>query len=477
MSDHDYDVLVLGAGPGGYVAAIRASQLGLRAGIIEREAPGGVCLNWGCIPSKALIHQAGLVRSVADLEKIGARVDLKGLDYTAVHRKSREAAQKLSKGVQALLKKNRIDYIAGTGVITGPGEILLQETREGGSPSGEASGEAARTLTARYLLIATGSHPRELPGFEFDHKKVLSSRDILGQKELPQSLVILGAGAIGMEFAYVMNAFGVQVTVVEMMDQILPLEDEDAAEVVAKAFKRYGITVHTGTRAISLDTTGQGISLVVEKAGSQETLQADQLLVAVGRAPNTTGIGLETVGVALDRGFVTVGDYCQTSVPGIYAIGDVTASPLLAHVASKEGEIAVEHMAGESPEKRINPGEIPSAVYCEPQVASFGLTERAAREQGVPFEVASFPYRGAGKSVAVEKSEGLVKIIYDGETREILGGHVVGADATELIHEILLAKKAELLPQDLATMIHAHPTLSEAVMEAARKAEGWAIHG
>lgn len=462
MAEYEYDLLVIGAGPGGYVSAIRASQLGLKTAVVEKEAPGGVCLNWGCIPSKALIHQAERMHSLPDLEKIGVAVDASGLDYAKVHEKSRAAATKLSKGVQSLLKKNKIDYIEGVASFAGPHELLI---------------DGSRRVTGKNVLIATGSRPREISAFPFDHKKVMSSRDMLSLTSLPKSLLILGAGAIGMEFAYVMNAFGVEVTVVEMLDQILPLEDTEVVDVVAKAFKRYGITTKTGTTAKELSTKGKGVKLTVaDAAGKEEELSADMLLVAVGRAPNTEGIGLETVGVRTDRGFVEVGDYYRTGVEGIYAIGDVTSSPLLAHVASKEGEIAVEHMAGHSPEPRIDRDLIPSAVYCEPQVGSFGLNERTAGERGIAFEKAVFPYRGAGKSVAVEKSEGIVKILYAPDTHEILGGHAAGANATEIVHELLLAKRAELLPEDIATMIHAHPTLSEAVMESARVAEGWAIH-
>lgn len=462
MASYDYDLLIIGAGPGGYVAAIRASQLGLKSAIVEKDAPGGVCLNWGCIPSKALIHQAEMMHSLPDLEKLGVTIDASGLDYEKVHAKSRAAATKLSKGVQALLKKNKIEYISGTATFAGPHEFSI---------------DGSKTVSAQNILIATGSRPREIPAFPFDHKKVMSSRDMLSLTALPKSLLILGAGAIGMEFAYVMNAFGVEVTVVEMLDQILPLEDSEVVDVVAKAFKRYGITTMTGTTAKSLSTKGKGVKLTVADAsGKEQDLSADMLLVAVGRAPNTEGIGLETVGVRTERGFVEVGDYYQTGVEGIYAIGDVTSSPLLAHVASKEGEIAVERIAGHNPDPTIDPDLIPSAVYCEPQVGSFGLTEKRAAERGVAYETAVFPYRGAGKSVAVEKSEGIVKILYAADTKEILGGHAVGTSATEIIHELLLAKKAELLPEDIATMIHAHPTISEAVMESARMAEGWAIH-
>lgn len=463
MSDqHDYDVLIIGAGPGGYVAGIRAGQLGLKVGVIEKDAPGGVCLNWGCIPSKSLIHQAEIFHYTGNLEAMGLTIDRSKLDYAKVYQKSRDAAATLSKGVRGLLKKNKVDYIEGEAKF-----VSAHEVEVGGS----------KKLSADNIIIATGSRPREIPGFEIDEKDVLSSTGILSLQELPKKLVILGAGAIGMEFAYVMNAFGVEVTVVEMLDSILPLEDSDVVDVVRKDFKSHGITMMTGTKATGLERGKKGLIVSVEdKNGKSQKLEADRLLVAVGRAPNTENLGLENVGVTTERGFITVGDYYQTSVKGIYAIGDVTPSPLLAHVASKEGEIAVEQIAGHHPEPRIDPDTIPSAVYCEPQVGSFGQTEQQAREKGLDFETAIFPYRGAGKSVAIEQSQGLVKIVYDKGTHEILGAHAVGNSATEIIHELLLAKKAELLPEDVATMVHAHPTISEAVMESARTAEGWAIH-
>lgn len=463
MSDqHDYDVLIVGAGPGGYVAGIRAGQLGLKVGVIERDAPGGVCLNWGCIPSKSLIHQAEIFHYGADLEAMGLTIDRSKLDYGKVYQKSRDAAATLSKGVRGLLKKNKVDYIEGEAKFVSAHEV-------------EVAG--SKKLSADNIIIATGSRPREIPGFEIDEKDVLSSTGILSLQELPKKLVILGAGAIGMEFAYVMNAFGVEVTVVEMLDSILPLEDSDVVDVVRKDFKSHGITMMTSTKATGLERGKKGLTITVEGSdGKSEKLQADKLLVAVGRAPNTENLGLENVGVTTEKGFITVGEYYQSSVKGIYAIGDVTPSPLLAHVASKEGEIAVEYIAGHHPESRIDPDVIPSAVYCEPQVGSFGHTEKQATEKGLDFETAIFPYRGAGKSVAIEQSQGLVKIVYDKATHEILGAHAVGNSATEIIHELLLAKKAELLPEDVATMVHAHPTISEAVMESARTAEGWAIH-
>ncbi len=461
----DYDLVVIGSGPGGYVAAIRANQLGLKAAVIEKEKPGGVCLNVGCIPSKALIHQAEIFTSRSELEEMGFKLDDSGFNYGSVFKKSRQAADRLSKGVQGLLKKNKVDYIEGTGVISAKGEVTVTA----------ADGKTSK-VKGKNLLVATGSRPREIPGFEFDEKQVLSSTGALFLEELPKSLIILGGGYIGMEFAHVMSAFGVKVTVVEMLDRIIPNSDTEAVAVLEKDIKKRGVEILTSTKAEKLTKAKSGIKLEVSSKDGKKTLEADKLLVSVGRAPNTEGIGLEKVGVKMDRGFVTVGDYYQTSVPGIFAIGDVVATPQLAHVASKEGEIAVEFMAGHHPEKSVDPDLIPAAIYTEPQIASFGPTEAQAKERGLNFEKAVFPYRGAGKSVAIGHPDGIVKVLYDKKTHEFLAAHVAGHTATELIHELLLGKRSELLPEDIATMIHAHPTLSEAVMETARAAEGWAIH-
>ena len=462
MAGFDYDVLIMGSGPGGYVAGIRAGQLGLKAAVIERDKVGGVCLNVGCIPSKALIHQAELYRSLPALNELGIAVDLKGFDYGKVFEKSRKAADTLSRGVQFLLKKNKAELIVGDALLSGRNEVTLKDGKK---------------ITGKNIIIATGSRPKIIPGFEFDEEKVLSSTGALMLKKLPKTAVILGAGAIGVEFAHVWNAFGVEVHLVEMMDRILPLEDAEAVQVLARSFQKRGMKMSTGTKAVSLQKSTSGVSVVLEdKAAKRTTVAADMILVAIGRTINTDGIGLDKVGIVPEKGFIPVGDYYQTRVPGIYAVGDVVATPLLAHVAFKEAEIAVERIAGKSPAPRIDPLSIPGTTYCEPQVASFGLPEWKAVEKGIAFAKASFPYRGAGKSVAVEQTEGFVKVIYDPKTKEILGAHVVGADATELIHELLLARTAELLPEDIATMIHAHPTLSEAVGEAMRAVEGWAIH-
>lgn len=467
MSAYNYDLIVIGGGPGGYVAAVRASQLGLKTALIEKDKLGGVCGNWGCIPSKALINQAEAYHAIEALEHMGVKVDVSGLDYAKVQAKSRAAAEGSGKGTAYLMKKNKVEVIAGIAVVTGAHEVTVNGTQK-------VSGSA--------ILVATGSRPRELPGMEFDEKTVLSSTGILGLTSLPKSLLILGSGAIGMEFAYIMNAFGVQVTVIEMLPRILPVEDHETAAVVEKAFVKRGVKFHVATKATTLKKSAGGVDLTIEKDGKTEVLKAEKILVAVGRVPNTENLGLEKLGVKLDRGFVTVKDYYQTDAASIYAIGDIVPSPLLAHVASKEGEIAVEHLAsqlkgGKAPhEKRLDPLLIPGATYCEPQIASFGLTEEKAKEKKIDYKAYSFPFTGNGKAKAVDRTEGLAKVLYDPKTREILGGHVVGLYATELVHELLLAKKAELLPEDIATMVHAHPTVSEALMEAARGAEGWAIH-
>ncbi|MFP4015218.1 MAG: dihydrolipoyl dehydrogenase [Chitinispirillaceae bacterium] len=460
---YEYDVVVIGSGPGGYVAAIRASQLGLKVAVVEQGKIGGVCLNIGCIPSKALISQAEVYRSRSKLISMGLKIDESGFDYGQVFKASRKAADTLSRGVAYLLKKNKIDVITGTGRLGSDHEVVV---------------DGERKITAGAIILATGSRPRAIPGFEFDEETVLSSDGALMLEKVPPRMLILGAGAIGVEFASIMNAFGCEVHLVEMMDRILPLEDAEVTSVLKRSFLKRGIRISTSTRALSYKKNGSDVEVELESAdGQKSSVTVDKILVVAGRMPNSEDIGLEELGISTVKGFVPVGDYGQTDVKSVYAIGDIVATPLLAHVASKEGEIAVEHIAGHPPRSpRIDLMAVPGAVYCEPQIASFGLTEEKAVEKGVSFKKATFPYRGVGKAVAIEESEGMAKVLYNPDTREIIGVHLVGAEATELIHEFLLARTSELLPEDLATMVHAHPTLSELVMEAARAAEGWAIH-
>lgn len=457
-----YDVIVIGAGPGGYVAAIRAAQLGLKTCVVEKEKPGGVCLNWGCIPSKNLIDQADTFLSLPELKKMGLKIDTKGFDYSRVQKKSRGAVTRLVKGVEFLLKKNKVETLKGTAQITTKNSVKLDDGTE---------------IHGRHLIVATGSRPMEVPGFEFDEKVVLSSTGILSMTSLPKSLIILGGGAIGCEFAYVMTAFGVEVTMVEMMDHLLPFEDEETVAVLEGAFKKMKIQVLTGTRAVSLKKSATSVEITIQgQDGKEKTLKADKALCVFGRTPNTQDIGLENIGLETEKGYIPVGDFGQTNVHGVFAIGDVVATPLLAHVASREGEIVMEYIAGLKPEPRIALDEIPSAIYCEPQVASFGLREQQAKSEGIAYKKAIFPYQGVGKAVAVGKTQGLVKILTDPESDEILGAHIVGHEATELIHELLLAKIGELLPEDVGNMIHAHPTLSELSLEGMRAVKGHAIH-
>ncbi len=461
MSEN-FDVAIIGSGPGGYVAAIRATQLKLKTVVIEKDKVGGVCLNIGCIPSKALVHQAEIFRSISGLEAMGIKVDRSQFDYSRVYSASRKAADTLSKGVSYLLKKNGITVINGTAELQSAHQLAI---------------DGQRLISAKSIIIATGSRPRSLPGFEFDEKTVLSSTGILSVQKLPEKLLILGAGAIGAEFAHIMNAFGVQVHLVEMMERILPLEDAEVSNHLRRSFLKRGIKVHTSTKATSVNKSSDGAEVFLEDgSGSKFSLAVDQVLVVTGRVPNTDGIGLEKVGIKTEKGYVLTGDYGETSVSGVYAIGDVTITPLLAHVASKEGEIAAEHIAGITTTAKLDLNTIPAGVYCEPQVGSFGLTEAKAKKTGINYKAVSFPYKGIGKAVAVENSEGFIKLLFDPDTKEILGAHAIGVEATELIHEILLAKSSELLPEDIAEMIHAHPTLSEGVMETARAAQGWAIH-
>jgi len=449
-----YDVIVIGAGPGGYSAGVRAGQLGLKACVIERDTLGGVCLNWGCIPAKSLIHQAGIFHSRLEMEKMGLAVDAGRFDYGRVHDQSRAVVETLVAGVEHLLKRNRVEHIRGTARIVSKGRVALDDSTK---------------IEGSNIVIATGSRPLRIDGFEFDEEQVLSSTGILSLRELPESLIILGGGAIGCEFAYIMNRFGVRVHLVEMERHILPAEDGRAAAVLERSFAESGIEVITGGRAESLEKEPGRVTVVLTvKGGGSRRIEARKVLCVFGRTPNTDEIGLGNIGLETDGGFIPVGDYCQTAAQGIYAVGDVVKTPLLAHVASREGEIAVEHIAGHASQARIAVDEVPFAVYCEPQVASFGIGEERAKEEKIPYGKIMLPYRSVGKAVAAGATEGMFKVLYDPETHEILGAHIVGHNATELIHEVLLARTAGLSPRDIARMIHAHPTLSEGVMELMR---------
>ncbi len=457
-----YDLLVLGSGPGGYVAAIRASQLGLKTAVVEKERVGGVCANVGCIPSKSLIHQAENYLMLTEMEDTGIKVDRSGFDYEKVYKKSRLAAQRLSKGVEYLLKKNKIELIHGHARFLSAQEVIINQEKK---------------ISAKNILIATGAKPKKLQGFEFNEDSILSSTGALGLSKLPKSMLILGAGAIGIEFAHIFNAFGVQVHLVEAMQRILPLEDAEISSTLHKILLKRKISIHTSTIAARLEKLQDDLWVdLKDSTGKSERLAVEKVLVAVGRSPNTEDIGLENAGIKTEKGFISVGHYYQTAVPGVYAVGDVVGAPMLAHAASKAGEIAVEKMAGRTPDPGIDPLTVPSAVYCRPEIASFGLNQEKALLQNIEFEKAVFPMRGCGRAVAIEQSDGFVMILHSKKSGHILGAHIIGAGAAEIIHEILAAQKGGLGPEVIAEMIHAHPTFSEAVMESMRTIQGRAIH-
>lgn len=457
----NFDLIVLGAGPGGYVAAIRASQLGLKTAVVEKKNVGGVCLNIGCIPSKNLISSASIFSSMKQLEAFGVSTDASKFDYASVHAQSRKVADTLSKGVNYLLDKNGVTVVNEEGFITSANQVTTK---------------SGVVLTGKNILVATGSRPRIIPGLEFDSKQVMSSDDILMSNTLPKSLCIIGGGAIGCEFAYVMRSFNVEVTIVEMTSHLLPYEDEEVAKSLATSFKKKGISVHLSSKATIVSKDDNSVSVEIEsEKGTKKTIAVEKVLAVVGRVPNTSGIGLEELAIELQRGFIPVNEHYQTSVPSIFAIGDVINTPMLAHVASKEGELAVEFMAGKSEGEENFYNFIPNCVYSEPQVAGFGLTEAKAKEKDPESRAFSVPFRAIGKAVAINKSEGFVKIVTDG-VGNITGAHIIGADATEMIHELALAASKGIKIQDIGKMVHAHPTMSEGIMESARGFDNWIIH-
>ncbi len=457
----DYDLIIVGAGPGGYVAAILAGKNGFKTALIEEEKSGGVCLNWGCIPSKSLLASAVHVADSGILEEFGFLIDRSKFDYARVQKRSRAAAERLSTGVGYLLKKNRVTLLPGHAELDGDRTVMI---------------DGKERLRGKNLIIATGSRTRPVNGFLIDEKRILSSRGLLAMTSLPKSMLILGGGAIGIEFAYILAVFGVKVTVAEMRDSILPQEDGEGVRIVASGLERIGISIRTGTKAAGYKEKGDCLAVELERKGVKETIDVEKVLVAVGRIPNVEGLGLGKAGVALQGGRIETNDYYSTSSAGVYAIGDVIGQPMLAHAASAQARIVVNSLAGKKTRKRIDEDLVPRAVYCEPQLASFGLSEERALEKGLTVKKSVFPLRGAGKSVAVGKSEGHVKILVNASTGELLGAQTVGLDASETIHELLLAKSSELLAEDISRTVHAHPTLSEAVMEAAEGILGEPIH-
>lgn len=455
----EFDVVIIGGGPGGYVAALRAAQLGMRTALIERDRVGGLCLNWGCIPSKALLWNAEVVNLVRQADVWGIAYDNLRLDPAKAVDRSRKVVDRMVSGVEFLLKKRGVTLIQGSGRLTGAGAVAVDAQ--------EVRGDA--------VIIATGARPRSLPGVDIDGEVVLTSREALALRETPERVVIVGGGPIGCEFAYYWRAYGAEVTILEMLDHLLPLEDPDVSVQVERAFKKQGIGFRTGARVASVERGGRGAAVRFTAGGKEETLEADKVLMGVGFQPNTEELGLEAAGVQTDRGWVQVDAELRTTAPGVYAIGDVTGRLMLAHVASAMGVYVVERLAGLQPPV-IEYEKMPRATYCQPQVGSVGLTEAQARERGHDVRIGRFPFRANGKAVAIEHTDGMIKVIADAATGEILGVHLVGPDATELLAEAALGLTLESTPRELGWLVHAHPTLSEAVKEAALAVDGEAIH-
>ena len=460
----NYDVIVLGSGPGGYVTAIRASQLGMKTAVIEKESLGGVCLNWGCIPTKALLKSANVYEYINHAEDYGIKVSSHKADFSAVVKRSRSVAEKMSGGVQFLMKKNKIDVIMGTGKVK-PGNTI-EVTDEKGEK---------KDYTAKNIIIATGARSRQLPNLEQDGKQIVGYREAMVLPKIPKKMVIVGSGAIGVEFAYFYNAMGVDVTVVEFLPNIVPVEDIDVSKQLEKTFKKKGMNIMTNSSVEKVEKSSKGCEVHVKTKKGMETLNCDVVLSAVGIQPNIENIGLEETGIVVDAGKIVVNDYYETNIPGYYAIGDVVAGQALAHVASAEGITCVEKIAGQNPEP-IDYNNIPGCTYCSPEIASVGMTEKAAKEAGYELKVGKFPFSASGKASAAGHNDGFIKLIFDAKYGELLGGHMIGANVTEMIAEIVALRKLETTGHELIKTVHPHPTMSEAVMEAAAAAYDEVIH-
>ena len=460
----NYDVIVLGSGPGGYVTAIRASQLGLKTAVVEKESLGGVCLNWGCIPTKALLKSANVYEYINNAEDYGIKVSSHKADFNAVVKRSRDVAEKMSGGVKFLMKKNKIDVIMGTGKIQ-PGKQIEVTDKDG---------EKA-TYSANHIVIATGARSRELPNLEQDKKQILGYRDAMVLPKMPKKMVVVGSGAIGVEFAYFYNAMGVDVTIVEYLPNIVPVEDIDVSKQLEKTFKKKGITIMTNSSVENVEKSSKGCKVKVKTAKGEEIIECDMVLSAVGIQPNIENIGLEETGVVVDGGKIVVNDFYETNIPGYYAIGDVVQGQSLAHVASAEGITCVEKIAGHHPEP-IDYNNIPGCTYCSPEIASVGMTEKVAKEAGHEIKIGKFPFSASGKASAAGHNDGFVKLIFDAKYGELLGAHMIGANVTEMIAEIVALRKLETTGQELIKTVHPHPTMSEAIMEAAAAAYGEVIH-
>ena len=460
----DYDVVIIGAGPGGYVAAIRAAQLGFNTAIIERDTVGGICLNWGCIPSKSLLRNAEVLNLIKDADEYGISFDNFHYDYSKAIDRSRQVVDRLTTGVQYLLRKNSVEQITGVASLIDPKTISVE------SPNGDSE-----TVTSENIIIATGARQRDIPSMPIDHRVVMNSRDALELREVPEKIVVVGGGATGVEFSHVYQSYGSEVTIVELMDRLVPNEDEEISASLEKSFDDNGVKCLTGVSVNSITVSGTSANVNITADGSETNLECDKVLVAVGVQGNSDNIGLENVGVTTDRGFIPVGENMETNVSGIYAIGDVTGRMLLAHVASAQAIVAVEYIAGMNPEQ-LDYSLMPRAIYCKPQVASFGLSEAQARDQGINIKVGKFPFSASGKAIALGETDGMVKLIVDEEIGEIIGAHMIGAEVTELLAELSITKMLEGTATEIGLLVHPHPTISEMLKEAALDTMGEAIH-
>ena len=456
----EYDVVVLGSGPGGYVAAIRAGQLGMKTAVVERDALGGICLNWGCIPSKALLRNAEVLNLIQHSEEYGISIQGFKADFSRAIDRSRQVVDRLTRGVATLLRRNGVEHFVGTGVLSDANTVVV---------------DGDKALTADNVIIATGARQRHIQGLPIDGETVITSREALELRRVPARAIIIGGGATGCEFAYMWRAYGADVTIVELLPRLVPNGDEDVSSQLERSFRRQGIQIATGAQVQGIAVDGGTAKVSILSQGDSSVLEGNAVLVAVGVEGNVEGIGLETVGVEVDRGFIPVDDMMKTNVEGIYAIGDVTGKLLLAHVASAQGITAIEHIAGLGPQP-LDYDQIPSAIYCRPQVASFGMTEAQAREQGHSIKVGKFPLAASGKALALNESEGMVKLVVDAEIGEVLGAHMIGGEVTELLGEIAMTRLLEATTAELGWLVHPHPTISEALKEAALAAEGEAIH-